>query len=1454
MAAVRPHPVAGPPPSLARLLATALLLLHMVLGATASLGGPPSGAPSPSATAMAASSGAGPGRLPGLARRLATTDCDPTCSSCFAPGPGNCHACLATAAEHVLFESDCVSVCPPGFAAAPGSGICLPCRATCATCAPDGQCTDCPAGRTLEATGACSPDGGCPAGTFSQGEGSPACASCHSSCLECAGPLATECLQCRQGDLFMPAGEAGSCRSPCPSGQFPLLHMDTNGPEYRCHACAAGCHTCRSSTACATCAPGLRLTEAGACRAPASCPDGFLNAGDEGDCQPCDDACATCHGPSSADCITCPADHLLFQGTCLSACPEGSFPQAGRCQPCHRSCLRCDGPDSTNCTACMGAGAPAPNGSGPCLAPCANGQFSDAGACRACDASCAACAGPGAADCTACHPDRLLREGRCEALCPVGFFADLSPATGPRCAPAHPSCVHATGPGADACTACDVGLLRADGLCQPACPAGSFPSEAVSWLGSSEGVCALCSTGCASCSDIDVCRACIAGFVLREHQSSGQVTCTDDCGSGHFADHANGRCAACHGSCAKCSGPGTCDTCAPGLVFVHSAPALCTDQCGAGRFANLSAGVCQSCAANCAACAGTAATCTACPAGKFLDPRTDGCVEDCGSSRFGDATTGSCAACLAGCGTCNDATSCEACLPGLVLDQQDGVTACSSDCAPGHFINLEAGLCQPCDTSCASCYGNAAACTGCPSGRFLDPVDDTCVEDCGSGRFADLAARRCAACALECAQCADSATACTACAPGFRPTGAGCTACPAGCAACSGSAGCDACLNGFWLDPGTGSCVVRCPDGLYADVSTGVCGPCHESCAACDGPAAGDCIVCPAGRFLWQGACLASCPAGSFAQADACQACHGSCVTCAGPADNQCTGCPPGHSLWQGACSGICPDGFFLEPATGACVGCDAACSACVGPQADQCTACPSADEWLVTDQTRCTADPCAVGYAALHRPRAAGAPDQALCLPCMVDGCAVCDEAAAEAAPPGTPACEPAADHPRGFACTQVPKCDRCQAGLALLSAATGGHRCVEACPDGFYLSPAGEATPAQCAPCAGACLLCDGPSSEDCIDDSSAAPPPANRTIGVGVGVGVGVTILLVGLLLVGLLLYRRRQQDPTRSKAGLEGNLGLTPLNTFSDLSPPDSVLVSAEIDFMMLEPLGEGLQASVSSARILNPQLRQTLQTRGSVAIKTYRDPASPAGRSAFHNEITILWTLREEFGILKLLAYSEQPRAAITELYYSCLATLLRSDLPLTPRAMLRIAVHFASGLAAVHTRGIVHRDIRPANILVRQSEDGSWNAVIGDFASSNVLSTLQDAPPNASRRAPALNPAAVPYSSPELLFASSQRRFLEYSALRGSDVFSAGMVLWCIFCRKLPWSGLKSRNIRQQVLAGERPSLAELKASLGGQPAEQAVTSLIERCWDVQPEGRPSARDILAQLAPFAPG
>jgi serine/threonine protein kinase len=117
-----------------------------------------------------------------------------------------------------------------------------------------------------------------------------------------------------------------------------------------------------------------------------------------------------------------------------------------------------------------------------------------------------------------------------------------------------------------------------------------------------------------------------------------------------------------------------------------------------------------------------------------------------------------------------------------------------------------------------------------------------------------------------------------------------------------------------------------------------------------------------------------------------------------------------------------------------------------------------------------------------------------------------------------------------------------------------------------------------------------------------------------------------------------------------------------------------------------------------------------------------------------------------------------------------LATRIRAEAPMPPATAARIAKDVANGLAIAHARGIVHRDVKPGNILI--DADG-W-ARITDFGVARIAA-------EAEATIPGTTLGSVHYFSPE-----------QAQALRtmpASDVYSLGLVLFEMLTGTRPFSG-----------------------------------------------------------------
>ena len=142
-----------------------------------------------------------------------------------------------------------------------------------------------------------------------------------------------------------------------------------------------------------------------------------------------------------------------------------------------------------------------------------------------------------------------------------------------------------------------------------------------------------------------------------------------------------------------------------------------------------------------------------------------------------------------------------------------------------------------------------------------------------------------------------------------------------------------------------------------------------------------------------------------------------------------------------------------------------------------------------------------------------------------------------------------------------------------------------------------------------------------------------------------------------------------------------------------------------------------------------------------------------------------------------------------------LATILRRNGSLPPSQAARIAGAVARALAAAHARGIVHRDVKPGNVLI--GRDGRVKVV--DFGIARAVAEAQMTLPGTTL-------GSVHYFSPE------QAR--GETATNESDVYALGIVLYEMLTGTRPWEGDSAAAVALARLSGATPDPALVRPSV----------------------------------------
>lgn len=164
-----------------------------------------------------------------------------------------------------------------------------------------------------------------------------------------------------------------------------------------------------------------------------------------------------------------------------------------------------------------------------------------------------------------------------------------------------------------------------------------------------------------------------------------------------------------------------------------------------------------------------------------------------------------------------------------------------------------------------------------------------------------------------------------------------------------------------------------------------------------------------------------------------------------------------------------------------------------------------------------------------------------------------------------------------------------------------------------------------------------------------------------------------------------------------------------------------------------------------------------------------------------------------------------------------------ADGPVAPAEAVRICADVAAGLAAVHAHGLVHRDVKPANVIV--TADG---AKLVDFGIAATIGELDVADENGIMLG---TPA---YVAPE--------RLDDGPVVPGSDVYALGLLLYRLLSGVLPWSV----ETTTEMLTAHAYLPPRRLPSIDG--VSDDVIDLCHRCLEKDPDDRPSAADVAAAL------
>ena len=264
--------------------------------------------------------------------------------------------------------------------------------------------------------------------------------------------------------------------------------------------------------------------------------------------------------------------------------------------------------------------------------------------------------------------------------------------------------------------------------------------------------------------------------------------------------------------------------------------------------------------------------------------------------------------------------------------------------------------------------------------------------------------------------------------------------------------------------------------------------------------------------------------------------------------------------------------------------------------------------------------------------------------------------------------------------------------------------------------------------------------------------------------------------------------------------------------------------------LLRPLGAGAMGLVFLAR--DPLLKRLVAIKvlaphlaGDAIAHARFIRESEASAALMHPNIAGIYLVGE-------LPQSRTPYYVMQFIDGRSLAEVIDEGVAISDTRAKRMVGEIASALEAAHAHGVVHRDVKPANIIIERETD---RPVVLDFGISAVL--LRDEAPGSPKLTVAGTYLGTPtYMSPEQATGE---------AVTGkSDVYGLGLIAFELLTGHPPFDGTPMVVMAAHV---ERPP-PSLYADRPG--IDPHLAEIVDRCLKKNPAERPTAADVAHSLVP----